>query len=435
MLRSHDTRASEENRPSGALALLILSSDTFPPNRVDVSVLFGEELAGRGHRLDWILQSAAPNTRPYVVEWGGGLAWVGRAGSGKRFHERISRHIRGALHDLRVFGLARKSNYDIIQVKDKFVGGLFALSAARLFHKRFVYWLSWPFPEEFLTRARDGTSRYPFLYFVRGIVFKFILYRILMPAADHIFVQSEQMRSDVAREGVSLEKMTAVPMGVRLPISPRRGPGQRRRIPVGAPAFVYLGILTKVRRLDFLVRVLLHVRERVPDALLYFVGGGDDAGDYDLLISEAERLGLRSAVEITGQLPRQEALEYVEEADVCVSPFFPIPILNSTSPTKLVEYMAMGKPVVANDHPEQRRLIEESGAGICVPWDVRAFGDAVSRLLLDSELAGAMGASGPGFVAAHREYRIIANQVELELLRVASGPPRLRSRNAPACGD
>ncbi len=42
-------------------------------------------------------------------------------------------------------------------------------------------------------------------------------------------------------------------------------------------------------------------------------------------------------------------------------------ILRAASPTKLVEYMAMGKAVVANDHPEQKRVIEESGAGYCVP--------------------------------------------------------------------
>jgi hypothetical protein len=40
--------------------------------------------------------------------------------------------------------------------------------------------------------------------------------------------------------------------------------------------------------------------------------------------------------------------------------------LNPASPTKLVEYMALGKAVVANDHPDQRMVLEQSGAGICV---------------------------------------------------------------------
>ncbi len=84
-----------------------------------------------------------------------------------------------------------------------------------------------------------------------------------------------------------------------------------------------------------------------------------------------------------GQLPQAQALRYVREADVCVSPFYPTAILQSTSPTKLVEYMAMGKAVVANDHPEQKRVIEESGAGYCVPYEEQPFADAIVKLLKD----------------------------------------------------
>lgn len=283
-----------------------------------------------------------------------------------------------------------------------------------------MYWLSWPFPEQYLTQARDGTSRYPALYLIRGTIFKFLLYRILMPMADHVFVQSEQMRKDVAAEGVPLSKLTAVPMGIKLAAF-RTNQGERthRLIPQGERSILYLGILAKMRRLDFLVRVLSLVRKDVPEAKLYLVGRGDDPSDEQLLKSEAERLGVLPAVVFTGQLPWVEALQYIHEAEVCVSPFYPDPVLNSTSPTKLVEYMAMGRPVVANDHPEQRRLIEESGAGFCVPWDEEAFAKAIGELLQDPELARTMGERGPGYVAQHRDYAIIADLVERELLRVA----------------
>ena len=47
--------------------------------------------------------------------------------------------------------------------------------------------------------------------------------------------------------------------------------------------------------------------------------------------------------------------------------------------------MALGKAVVANDHPEQRRVIEESGAGICVPYAEQPFAAAIVRLLEDPD--------------------------------------------------
>ena len=49
-----------------------------------------------------------------------------------------------------------------------------------------------------------------------------------------------------------------------------------------------------------------------------------------------------TAVVVWGSpISESEALRYVQEADVCTSPFYPTPILQSTSPTKLVEYMSL----------------------------------------------------------------------------------------------
>jgi glycosyltransferase involved in cell wall biosynthesis len=402
--------------------LLVASSDKFPPTRVDVAVLFGEELAARHHRIDWILQSEMPCDRSYEQAWGGGCAYVGPTDLGTSLLARIRKHLRSVRHDLKIMGRARSGDYDIIEVKDKFIAGLIGILAARLYRKKFVYWLSWPYPEEYLSRARDGTAKYPVLYWIRGMTFKFILYRLLLPAADRIFLQSAQMRADVVAAGGPDDKIVVVPMGIKLDDFERlRNSSNQRVIPEGDRCFVYLGTLVKVRRLDFLIRVLALVRRQVGDAKLYLVGAGEDTTDEALLHSEARRLGLQSSVIFTGRLPWMEAQGYVKDADVCVSPFYPTPILNSTSPTKLVEYLAMGRPVVANDHPEQELVIRESGAGYCVPWDEESFADAIVHLLVDTEAARVMGGRGPAYVARHRSYKVIADLVEKELLNVARG--------------
>ncbi len=400
------------------LRLLILSSDNFPPCRVDVAVLFGEEIAARGHRIDWILQSEAPCEKAYRAEWGGGIVHVGPTDLGSSLLRRLRKHVRGIVHDLNVVQLLRTGDYNVVEVKDKFLSGIVALIAARSFGKPFVYWLSFPYPEDYLYRARTGHARWPWLYRIRGLTFKWLLYKLLLPAADHVFVQSEQMRDDLTAEGVPREKMTPVPMGIKLEgIGGRLG--RRTLIPPGEPCFLYLGTLARARRLDFLVRVLRLVRRSVPDAKLYVVGAGDLPGDEQVLQDEAERLGLVEALVLVGRKPRAEALRYVEEADVCVSPFYPTPILNSTSPTKLVEYMALGKAVVANDHPEQRRIIAESEGGYCVPWQEGAFADAIADLLGSPEKRARMGEQGRLYVVRHRSYAAIADLVEARFLSIA----------------
>jgi glycosyltransferase involved in cell wall biosynthesis len=401
------------------LRLLVVSSDTYPPTRVDVSVLFGIELAGRGHQIDWILQSEAACARGYVTDWGGGHVWVGATDLGESLFRRIRKHVLGIANDLRIFSRLRHARYDAVEVKDKFLAGAMAVIACRLFRTRFIYWLSYPFPEHYLLRAKDGTARYPRLYILRGVIFKWLLYRWLLRAAQHIFVQSEQMREDIAAQGIALHKITAVPMGISVETFAAVGaPASRRLLPENVPCVLYLGSLGKVRRLDFLLRAFALVRESVPAALLYVVGRGDNPEDEIFFKEECARLGLERSVVMIGQLPQPQALQYAAEADVCTSPLYPTPVLRCASPTKLVEYMALGKAVVANDHPEQRRIIEESGAGICVPYDEAEFAAAIVTLLKDPKATQMMGERGRRYAVEHRSYGVIADAVEKRMLDI-----------------
>jgi glycosyltransferase involved in cell wall biosynthesis len=397
----------------------MVSSDNFPVTRVDVAVLFGIVIASQGHTVDLIVQSEAACLKSYLAPWEGGQAWVGATDLGTSLLHRIRKHLYSIRADLKLLPWLRSRRYELLIVKDKFLSGILGLMAARLYRRPFVYWLSYPFPEAYLRSARDGTARYPWLYLIRGQVFRVLLYRLLLPRADHVFVQSAQMRRDVVAQGIQPIKITAVPMGVRSEMFPlEEFPTVRRRLPIDTPCILYLGTLGRSRHLDFLLRVLKRVRATVPATLLYFVGRGNEPSDDEFLATEADKLGLRDAVVMTGQLPRPEALALVAEADVCVSPFYPSPVLNSASPTKLIEYMAMSRPVVANDHPDQRLLIGESGAGHCVAYEEVAFADAILKLLADPEGARQMGGRGRRYVLAHRSYEVIGREVEAELCRI-----------------
>lgn len=400
------------------LKLLFVSSDLFPPFRVDVKDLFAKELVGRGHKVDWLLQSEAACSQSYETFWLGGRAWVGRTDLGTRIIDRLKKHIYALAHDSRLIGLCRNNNYDAIQVKDKFLAALLAIPMARIKRIPFIYWLSYPFPEADLQSARDGTARYKWIYLFRGHIQHFLLYRLILPCSDFIFVQSTQMKRDLAQKKVPLSKMQAVPMGVSLNRYALEPLSTRQDLPtVQYPAVVYIGTLEKIRRMDFLVRAFAKVVLELPSATLYIVGGGD-ASDLDLLKSEARKLNITSKVVFVGLVKHETALGYVYQADVCVSPFYPTPVLNSTSPTKLVEYMAMGRPVVANNHPEQQLVLEASSAGICVSWNESAFAEAIISLLKNPSKANAMGKAGRSYVENNRDYPKIADAVEQRYLEI-----------------
>lgn len=411
------------------LNFLFSTADRYPPFRVDVTVLFGNEIAGRGHKIDWVMQSEESCYKSYLTEWSGGRVWVGKTDRGETRIQRLRKHIFSIINSLNMFKLAYRNNYDFIQVKDQFIAGVLGLFVARLNDIPFYFWLSYPYPEAALYEARQGTARYRYFYVARGVVFKFLLYKIILPGSDHVFVQSDQMKKDISACRINAEKITPVPMGVDGRTISAAIDKIQELPDLEGDSIVYVGTLIRVRKIDFLVRVLDLVRNERPEARLYLVGWGEDSEDIEVIEQQAQALGLRDMVHITGFLSQSEAFGYVLGATVCVSPFYPTPILNSTSPTKIVEYMALGKPVVANDHPEQKVVIEESGGGICVPYNECAFSEAILTILGDTEKAEQMGTKGRNYVFQKRSYQKIADMVEAQYINLVSST-RVREKGS-----
>jgi glycosyltransferase involved in cell wall biosynthesis len=249
-----------------------------------------------------------------------------------------------------------------------------------------------------------------------------MLYKLILPNADRAFVQSERMKQEIVAKGVSADRIVAVPMGVSpdlLSMRPCESPTGMEH-----PAVVYLGSMLRVRRLEMIIKAFSVVLERVPKARLYMIGGEHQA-DIEFLCGVARRLGVAERVTFTGNLPRAEALSMTRAADVCLSPIFPTAIFDVASPTKLVEYMALGKPVVGSQQPEQQQVLSESGAGLVAPFDAAAFATATAELLLDPLRAKAMGAAGREWVRNNRLYPCIAARLEraYDAVVSCSAPP------------
>jgi glycosyltransferase involved in cell wall biosynthesis len=401
------------------LHILFITSDKYPPFRPAARVLFGEELGRRGHKVDWLIQVAADSDYIGDEEHEKGRLYLARTNQGSSRLARLHKYLLDILNDFRMFKLVKRFDYDIIQVKDKYLAALLAVAAAKIGKARFCYWLAYPHAEASILASRAGTARYPFLYLLRGLAFKFLLYRIILPRADHIFVQSEQMLLDLAGCGVPKHLMTPVPGSISPSEFPEPVSGESCRTTSNASKrIVYLGTLMRTRKLDFLVRAHALVLKRHPTARLVLIGKGEMPEDEDTLVSTARDLGVLETIDFRGHLPIRQAWEELRDADVGLSPYFPTPILNSTSPTKLIEYMAMGLPVVANDHPEQRLVISEANCGYCVPWLESSFADAICKVLENPEEAIEMGQRGREWVMKHRTNAVMASRIEKSYLQM-----------------
>ncbi|MDZ7670282.1 MAG: glycosyltransferase [Gammaproteobacteria bacterium] len=81
--------------------------------------------------------------------------------------------------------------------------------------------------------------------------------------------------------------------------------------------------------------------------------------------------------------------------------------------------MALGRPVVANDRPEQKLVLERSCGGICVPYSEEAFAAGAVAIMTQPDATRAMGERGRHYVEQHRTYRQIAEALEERYLALA----------------
>ena len=208
----------------GKYRILLVTSDRFPPRRPAARAIFSEEFTARGQVVDWLIQANESFRYTSAPKLGNGVVYLAPSDPGTSFFRRIRKHLLRLKNDLRVFKLARRNQYDVIQVKDKYVGVFFAIVAAKLTRTPIAYWLAYPRAEHSIYAAKNNMARYRTLYFLRGVVFKFLLYKVILRAVDHVFVQSAQMREDVVVEGIPLSKMTPIPGSVNLASIPYNHP-------------------------------------------------------------------------------------------------------------------------------------------------------------------------------------------------------------------
>lgn len=389
------------------MRLLYLTAEQWPTFRADLSVLFGKYLPTHGIHTDLLTEQALANHAH--TPWPAGKALLCSVPK-----PRALQYIVKFLHQCYGLLTADYQSYDAVQVRDMTLIALPALLMCKLKRKPFYYWLSYPQSEGQIARAKARAWRAGMRYWfplLQGTVGQWLLYQLILPKADHIFVQSANMLQALADKGIARHKMTPVPMGVDVAaLTPAPQPSDDARL-IGKRVLIYLGTLDRTRQIELLFAMLAQVQAQMPNALLVLAGDTEDAAHKVWLQAQAQAIGVAEHIVWTHWLPMAEAWRYVAAAEVGLSPFPRDALLDMASPTKAVEYMALGLPVVVNDNPDQQQVILASGAGVCVALTATAFAEAAISLLQQPALRVQMGQRGKAYIAQERSYQQIAQQL------------------------
>ncbi len=253
----------------------------------------------------------------------------------------------------------------------------------RLFGKRFIF---------------DHHDINPELYeakFNRRDVWYRLLCRLerwTFAAADASIATNESYR-DIAirRGGMPPERVFVVRSGPDLRrvqhLPPRPELRRGRKYLAG-----YVGVIGKQEGLDLLLEAVDFMRRRLGRDDVQFVIVGDGT-ELPALRAMSARLGLDDCVQFTGRVSDHDLWQILGTADICLNPDRANAMNDKSTMNKILEYMALGKPIVQFDLTEGRYSAQDASL-YARPNDIEDFAHRICELVDDAPRRTIMGEAG-----------------------------------------
>ncbi len=228
--------------------------------------------------------------------------------------------------------------------------------------------------------------------------------RLTFATADAVISTNESYRRVAIERGkMAPDKVQIVRSAPDLSRFLRQQPDSSLRC--GKPHLLaYLGVMGAQDGVDYALRAVKLLRDELgrDDFHCVFMGAGDALEELKLL---SEQLGVADIVEFSGWAGDDLIQRCLSTADVCLSPDPLTPFNDASTMNKVIEYMAMSRPIVSFDLVESR--FSAGDAAIYVRNnDEMAFAEAIDALLSDPDRRRQMGELGRNRVKQQFSWEI-----------------------------
>ena len=274
--------------------------------------------------------------------------------------------------------------------------------------------VAWPLKRRGARFLFDHHDLVPELYLTRfggkGVLYRLtrLLERVTFRLADVVIATNESYRRVALSRGRKRAEDVFVVRSAP-DLSRFRAVDPDPALKRGRPyLLVYLGTMGPQDGVDHAVRALGALRRKRDDWHAMFIGGGEM---FESMRRLAGELGLDDVVEFTGRVPDEEVIRVLSTADVCLAPDPKSPLNDVSTMTKVVEYMAMARPIVSYDLAES--TVSAGDAAIYAQEDdVSSFAACIDALLDDPERRAAMATEARARIEAlswpHSERALLA---------------------------
>ncbi len=266
----------------------------------------------------------------------------------------------------------RRRRYGVVQVHSLPDFLVFAALPLKLVGVKVILDLHEAMPEFFKTRFPNVRS--PFVR--RGLLLQ---ERLSIGFADRVLSVNELMADRLVSLGVDPDKLSIVPNSPSLDLFDPSAHPRRTFRADGPLRVVYTGALTPTYELDVALDAIARLASARPDLdiRLELYGRGDSEGS---LRAQAAEQGIADRVSFHGRIPIEEVPAAVAAADIGIAPTRLDEFTAVTLSTKVFEYGAMGKPVIASRLPLVERTFPADAVITYPSGDAVAMADAIARL-------------------------------------------------------
>lgn len=266
----------------------------------------------------------------------------------------------------------RKVHYDVIHVHSVPDFMVFAAWLPKMRGAKIILDIHDVLPEFYSSKFGAGEN---------SLIFKFLLKieKFSAAFADHVIIANDIWREKLIRRSVNSKKCSAILNFPDRTIFFRRGKTRND----GKFVITYPGTLNWHQGVDIAIRAFALIKDNVPNAEFHIYGTGPGQ---DALIALTNELGLEDRIKFLGVRKLREIAAEIENADMGVVPKRGDSFGSEAFSTKILEFMALGVPVVVADTKIDRYYFDDNVVKFFRSGDEKSLSEAMLTVMQDAKL-------------------------------------------------